>query len=227
MKILALEFSSPERGVALLEGNQVMACEYDLTVRGTKTFEIIRRVLDCAKLRANEIDCVAVGLGPGSYGGIRSAIAVAQGWQMAHGTPLAGISSAEAIAHQVNTSEGLKVLNRTAPFCGVANIVFDAQRNEAYAIRYVLSFGAARALGGFELLTSQSETNRRDRGESFIKADRGPWRLGLEPVLFPDAGVVGALALENKHFRIGNQLEPIYLRPTEFLKAPPARIAFD
>src|SRR5205823_3066289 len=75
-----------------------------------------------ARCSRAEIECVVVGLGPGSYTGIRVAISIAQGWQLARGVKLLGISSVECLAAQAQ-GEGIK---------GEINIVIDAQRDEFY-----------------------------------------------------------------------------------------------
>ena len=59
---------------------------------------------------------IAVGLGPGSYTGIRAAIAVAQGWQLARGIKLLGINSVECLAAQAQAG---KIFGRV-------NVVIDA-----------------------------------------------------------------------------------------------------
>ena len=62
---------------------------------GTVAFEMIRSALHEAKLEREQIEVLAIGLGPGSYTGIRIALAIAQGWQLASrpgGIKLLGIS---------------------------------------------------------------------------------------------------------------------------------------
>src|SRR4051794_23641679 len=85
MKILALEFSSPVRSVAV--GGDVPKHGYaeEGGSRETKPFALINAALAQAEISREEIHCIAVGLGPGSYAGIRIAIAIAQGWQLARG----------------------------------------------------------------------------------------------------------------------------------------------
>src|ERR1700743_3518498 len=95
MKILALEFSSPQRSVAI-----VQAGESHEALGSSEPFAMIDEALRDAKLEREQIDCIAVGLGPGSYTGIRSAISIAQGWQLARPIQLLGVSSANAIAAQ-------------------------------------------------------------------------------------------------------------------------------
>lgn len=227
MKILALEFSSPERGLAVLDDQEVRGFAMDRTERGMRVFELITRVLEQARLSPADIECIAVGLGPGSFGGIRTAIAVAQGWQIARGVKLLGVNSADAITRSINSFDGLQLRGPGAPFSGVANIVCDAQRGEVFAARYQIGANAPQALGGFELLSLSEEERRRAAGEIFFKADLGPWRSGHEPVLFADARVVGQMAVGRTDFVSGDQLEPLYLRRAEFVKAPAPKFSAD
>src|SRR6059036_3923993 len=101
MKILALEFSSSRRSVAVLTASgKSAAASSNEPQRSTRALALITQALAKASLNRTEIDCIAVGLGPGSYTGIRVAISIAQGWQLATGVKLLGISSADAIAER-------------------------------------------------------------------------------------------------------------------------------
>ena len=84
-----------------------------------------------AGLEREQIEVIAVGLGPGSYTGIRVAISIAQGWQLARGVKLLGVSSAECLAAQAQAE---KIFGRV-------NVVIDAQRNEFYLAAYEISSG--------------------------------------------------------------------------------------
>jgi hypothetical protein len=42
-------------------------------------------------------------------------------------------------------------------------------------------------------------------------------------MVFPRAAMLGQLALNRNDFAAGGKLEPIYLRETNFVKAPPSR----
>ncbi len=222
MKILALEFSSNERSVAIAEtstGSAVAqtACKILGTSSETKTqstpaFRLIGRALGEAQLEREQIECIAVGLGPGSYTGIRAAIAIAQGWQLGRPVSSLGIGSVEAIALRA-WEEG----NR-----GAIDVAIDAQRNEFY-------------LAGFELESSgpvartRTELAPRAALEELIAAGKivvGPdldRRLPGARLLFPGAEQVARLAAGRTDFVPGEKLEPIYLRPISFVKAPPAR----
>src|SRR5471032_3024317 len=100
MTILALEFSSPQRSVAIARDGIVLSEAGETGGRNTAAFGMIEKVLAESKIRREQIDVLCIGLGPGSYTGIRSAISIAQGWQLAREIKLTGISSVEAVAAQ-------------------------------------------------------------------------------------------------------------------------------
>jgi len=55
-------------------------------------------VLDEARLSAADLDLVAVTVGPGSFTGIRAALALAHGIALAVGVPVVGVTVGEALA---------------------------------------------------------------------------------------------------------------------------------
>jgi tRNA threonylcarbamoyl adenosine modification protein YeaZ len=216
MKILALEFSPPDRTAAVVVDGQVRGFGVDREPRSSVAFALVAQVLSEAGLSAAEMDCLAVGLGPGSFAGTRMAIAMAQGWQLARGTKILGVSSADAIA---------RLAQREGIF-GTVSIVFDAQRNEAFAARYTVNAEEVNALETVSLLTPEIQRRRREDGEIFLKADGGPWSEAGARTLFSDARVIGNIASRRNDFVPGSALEPVYLRKAEFLKAPSPRFAF-
>jgi tRNA threonylcarbamoyl adenosine modification protein YeaZ len=56
------------------------------------------RVLAASAIPATALDAIAVTVGPGSFAGLRSAIALAQGLALAAGRPVIGVRVAEALA---------------------------------------------------------------------------------------------------------------------------------
>jgi tRNA threonylcarbamoyl adenosine modification protein YeaZ len=125
MKILAFDFSSPQRSVAVLDQRKAeLAFEVIESAPGNKMkpLGMVERALKQAGLEREQIECIVIGLGPGSYTGIRAAIALAQGWQLGREVKLLGISSADCVAAQAQ-ADGLR---------GKARVVIDAQRGEFY-----------------------------------------------------------------------------------------------
>ena len=208
MTILALEFSSPLHSVAVWAGDEVRGRAEERGVRHVKPFALIDSALQQAGVAREEIECLAVGLGPGSHAGIRIAIAIAQGWQLARGTKLAGFSSAECAAQQFAQRSA------EAPF----SIVVDAQRGEFFAARYAVVEQGARLLEGFRVMTD-TDWSRQRAGERFIRPDAledGPAWLALPP----GSATLARLAAQTTEFVPGHALEPVYLRKAEFVKAP-------
>ena len=181
MKILALEFSSLRRSVAYdgLEASEMGAGP-------TKAFELIGKAV------RGPVDCIAVGLGPGSYTGIRLGISIAQGWQIAREVKVLGISSIEVMAAQAQR-DGRR---------GSVRFAIDAQRGEFYVTTYEI------ADDGFK------ETNR---------LHIAPKAEGAIMNVFPSAALLAELAAARSDFVSADKLEPIYLRETSFVKAPPPR----
>ena len=206
MTILALEFSSAQRSVALARDGSVLAEAAESgDPRVTNSFGLIEKVLAAAKITREEIEAVAVGLGPGSYTGIRAAIALAQGWQVARGVKLLGVSSADCLAAQAQAEI----------FFGRVNVAIDAQRGEFYLATWEISASRREEISPLKIVPAAELASRQAAGEILV----GPT---MARVLFPAAAMVARQAAGN--FLPGEQLEPVYLRTTSFLKAPAHRV---
>jgi len=215
MKILALEFSSPQRSVAFLDAMPGGPALYAGEVvrsggRATPAFALIEEVLAQAGVEREAIECVAVGLGPGSYHGIRVAIALAQGWQLARGTLLLGLSSAECIAAQAH-ADGLH---------GHVTVAVDAQRDELYVADYEIDGAGPREVRPLRLAAVKQMQSERKAGRVLVGPEVTNW-FADGRVVFPRAETLSRLAANRTDFIAGEKLEPIYLRATSFVKAKP------
>lgn len=208
MTILALEFSSSHRSVAVLHKNGV-AEAVQTGGQGTNAFSLIEKVLAEAGMVRRQIEVIAIGLGPGSYTGIRVALSIAQGWHLAHGVKLLGLSSAECLAAQAQAEQIL----------GRVNVVIDAQRNECYRAAYEISpehWREVEPLRIVPLSRIQSHANAR---ETSIGPEASRW-LREGRTAFPSAAMLGRLAKGRSDFISGDKLMPIYLRESNYTKAP-------
>jgi tRNA threonylcarbamoyl adenosine modification protein YeaZ len=216
MKILAIEFSSEHRSLALLEGtNSANAVLLGATseLGGRRALALVEETLQRAGCEREQIDCIAVGIGPGSYTGIRGAIALAQGWQLGREIKLLGISSVACLAAQVQAEKSF----------GAVNIVIDAQRNEFYLARYEIDSASRCEVEPLRLATFDEVNKLLSARQLVLGPEITRW-FPQGRNLFPEAVTLGRLALERTDFVPGEKIEPIYLRETNFKKAPPLRV---
>lgn len=214
MICLALECSTSRRSVAVARDGQLLAEAVHAAGRDTPLLGLIADVLTRASLVPMDIECLVVGLGPGSYTGVRIAIAAAQGWEFAQGVRLLGIPSVEATAHRARQ---LGHRGRTA-------VVTDAHRGECYVAEYDLGpEPSPESLVSPLRIASKSEIESlRSAGARIVGPDLAP--LGIDALeIFPDASALAELAKDRTDFITAEQLEPVYLRSTTFVKAPPPR----
>lgn len=216
MKILALEFSSEQRSVAVAEVDATSRVLAESAIRGERSapaLGLIDAVLRDADVGREDIEAIVIGLGPGSYTGIRIAIALAQGWQLVRGVKLMGLSSAEALAFGA-CREGLR---------GHVRMAIDAQRGEFYFASYDLTDTGAREIEPLRLVPRAEIDRHLAAGETIVSPDTD-LSVGNARRLFPRASDLAQLTGGRTDCVSGEQLEPIYLRETAFVKAPAPRI---
>ena len=222
MTILALEFSSEERSVAVLQSSvdsragvspAPVTAATKSSPRTLNAFHLIETALKQASLDREDIECLAVGVGPGSYTGIRAAISIAQGWQLVREVGILSVSSVECIAFQAQAA-GLR---------GRINFVIDAQRNEFYLAAYEIGAAVMRETEPLRLTSFADVAARAQAGEMIAGPEVERWFPSAR-ALWPDAGALARLAAGRSDFVSGEKLEPIYLRATAFVKAPPRRV---
>ncbi len=215
MNLLALEFSTAQRSVAALSSNPdgvLRVGEAVETGSEVRPFALIDSALQQAGLEREQIETLVMGLGPGSYTGIRLAISIAQGWELARNVKLAGQGTMELIAEQARL-EGLR---------GRVEAVIDAQRGELYLAGFELADNTWKAVSALRLASVDEALRRQMEGALLIGPEVGKW-FSTGRVVWPRAAVLAQLSVRAKEFVPGEKLEPLYLRQTSFVKAPPPR----
>jgi tRNA threonylcarbamoyladenosine biosynthesis protein TsaB len=214
MMILSLEFSSNVRSVAVWPNGSPAEAQVQVTAEDERRSRIhplalIERALREAGVDRSEVDLIAVGLGPGSYTGIRSAIAIAQGWSLGSTCKISGIPTVRALAAQA-VEAGIQ---------GLFHIVIDAQRDEFYVADFENAGPAQEERKELRIVT-------RLELHALTGTLIGPSlkALGLNGMdLFPVAAMIARIAKRTGDTCAASDLVPIYLRETAFVKAPPAR----
>ena len=131
MKYLVLEGSAAAASCALLEDQKVLG-EFFVNIPQTHSQTLLpmaESLLKTCGTAPGELDFFAVTRGPGSFTGLRIAIAAAKGLAMAAGKPCVGVSTLEGLARNL------------AGFEGTAAAVMDARCDQLYAGLFSLEGG--------------------------------------------------------------------------------------
>ncbi len=122
MKILGIDTSTPIGSVALIDGENIVA-EHTLNIvqaHSSRLMPAIDNVLKWGDITPDGLDGCAVGIGPGSFTGIRIGVATAKSLCYAVDRPIVGVSTLEAIAYNLRWTDG------------VVCPILDARRREIY-----------------------------------------------------------------------------------------------
>lgn len=102
--ILAFDTANESIAVAiasLAEGKVTLKASFEGAAhRASNTMLVpkIENLFENSNVSRNEITCVAAGVGPGSFTGVRIALATAKGIASALGVPLIGFNTLDAVA---------------------------------------------------------------------------------------------------------------------------------
>jgi tRNA threonylcarbamoyl adenosine modification protein YeaZ len=121
--ILAFDTSTATAVVAVGRGMRLLAAQHEPAPRAYDEGLVPRIVAALAEadMKPEELDAVACGRGPGSFTGLRIALATAKGYAFALARPLVLVGSTEAIA--LGAPRGARA----------AVVVLDAKRGELFA----------------------------------------------------------------------------------------------
>ena len=87
-------------------------------IHGPHLLDDVHAVLNECNLSLNEVDGFCVGLGPGSFTGLRISLATLKGLSLATGKPLYGVRTTQALVRAVPSNDAIAVI--------------DARRGEVY-----------------------------------------------------------------------------------------------
>ena len=122
MKILVIDTSPLIGSVAVIDGDNLVA-EHTLNIvqaHSSRLMPAIDGILKWSDITADTLDGCAVGIGPGSFTGIRIGVATIKSLCYALDKPIVGVSTLEAIAYNLRWTNGI--------ICPL----LDARRSEVY-----------------------------------------------------------------------------------------------
>jgi tRNA threonylcarbamoyladenosine biosynthesis protein TsaB len=226
MQVLAIDTSTLVGSVALVRDGELIS-EWSASVRashGETLLPAVQRLLSAASTPLSAIDLFAVGIGPGSFTGVRIGVATVKGLALAEGKPIVGVTSLRVLARGLVGGAGPRVP------------VIDAHKGEVYCAAYAIAddgtlltriepFHAppedaakrlVTALPGEELWLAGNGLGRY--GEAFLSplgafARRSPTFCDV-----PRAACLADEAVRELHAHGASdlaQLEPLYLRASD------------
>jgi len=186
---------------------------------------LVEAVLAEAGLRIDQVDGVAVSIGPGSFTGLRIGLALGKGIAFAGGLRLVGVPTLEALAWVAEAAPG-----------EVICAALDARKRAVYAALFAAAAGGPRRLTPDLALRPEALAARLeppcvvvgDAAEAY--GDILAKRAAVQPFAthHPRGGVVARLGWERllAGEAAGSEtlgmLEPVYVRPPEAELARPA-----
>ncbi len=223
MKILSIDSSGLVATVAVMV-DDILVGEY--TIHNKKTHSqtllpMISDMLEMAEVAPEELDCIAVSVGPGSFTGLRIGASTAKGLAWTLQIPVVPVSSLMGLAMNVQ-EKGVLVCP-----------IMDARRSQAY-------YGLYRTTGDIPEVIVEPDVTEIQNVIEMVMAQKEPviflgdgvpvFRETLCDVLKEQAGFVAprnnyqngasVAALGNLLYRRGvhveaQKLEPVYLRKSQ------------
>jgi tRNA threonylcarbamoyl adenosine modification protein YeaZ len=188
---LAIDTSTSRGSVALLADDALLLDEFFTADRSHSATLFV--ALEKTRALTARVDQIAVGLGPGSFAGVRIAIAAAIGLEFSLGAQLIGIPSVAAL----ETSEP-------------AYVAIGDARRETF---YLTSVEQGVCVEG-PLLVTESELKKHlgaNAGRSIFATEEVP-QFPDAKIALPSAAILARLAADGRGIVARDNLEPIYLR---------------
>lgn len=223
MKILSIDSSGLVASVAVMSDG-ILVGEY--TIHNKKTHSqtllpMISDMLEMAEIKPEELNCIAVSAGPGSFTGLRIGASTAKGLAWTLGIPVVPVSSLMGLAANVQ-EKGVIVCP-----------IMDARRNQVYYGIYRITDGLPEVLKEPDVNSIETAVEHADAfGEKVIYLGDGV--PVFEPVITEETKVpiqfmaprnryqsgasvaaLGTLLFEKGQYVAAGDFAPVYLRKSQ------------
>jgi tRNA threonylcarbamoyladenosine biosynthesis protein TsaB len=213
MRVLAVETSTLAGGVALVDGERLVA-EYVLDVSITHSERLLAaldHVLADARWAPRDLEGLAVSIGPGSFTGLRIGVSTVKGLALGLDLPIAAVPTLDAMAATVPWA--------ALPVCPV----LEARRGEVYTSLYRHDGDGLRREWDYVALPPEELAARLLEptlliGDGAAAVASPHARRMPAPRRVPSPACVAVLGRER--LRLGDtvgaaELAPLYLRPSQ------------
>lgn len=214
--ILALDAASAACSVAVWRDGRILASRSRPMTQGHAEvlMPLVLETLAAAGLGFDSLERIAVGVGPGSFTGIRIALAAARGIALAAGLEVVGVDSFSAVAAALDPAlrKGRSLL-----------VAIDSRRSEVFGQYYD---AAGKPRGEPLVLVPADLAALRPAGPLLIAGDGAhllpdiPESVRAAGPGRPEAAAIAGIAAEASNLR---PPRPLYLRAPDVTPAPGSR----
>lgn len=222
--VLGLDTGTASASVGLVAGGRIVASSSrQVKSHGADLPEAVAELLQAANIGLHGLSAIAVGIGPGSFTGLRVGLSYAKGLAAGAGIRIAGISSLDAMAL---CGLGSKPARPGVKICPI----IDARKGEVYTSLYEVVTDALEKVTG-DLVVPLDEFASRMAGEVlfvgeskaedarvFVVRDGGRASVAGAAELWLRGSFVAALGaarVARDDVDDAATLEPLYVRPPE------------
>lgn len=206
--ILNIETATKNCSVALAKDGKTIVYK-EIAEEGYSHAErlhvFIEEIIEEAGIMFNDLSAIAVSQGPGSYTGLRIGVSAAKGLCYALEIPLIAVDTLQALASQVNISNGLIIP------------MIDARRMEVYSAIFAPNLERKREVLA-EIITENSFENFQETlyfiGDCAEKCKSVLTKenyIFLDKIVYPSAKEMSAISFEK--FKINDTVDVAYFEP--------------
>ena len=226
--ILNIETATQVCSVGLSEGADILSIResHEKNIHAAKVTVFSEEVLKEAGKKMNDLDAVAVSMGPGSYTGLRIGVSAVKGFCYALDIPMIAVPSLQSMALRASEEQD----RNDALFCPM----IDARRMEVYTSLYDHTNQEVKATEAMIIDEQSFEEELKDNTIFFFGDGAAKCREVLEPRgmkfmdgVYPSASFLAQIAFkkfEAKDFVDVAYFEPYYLK--DFVATIPKKNIF-
>ncbi len=225
--VLGLETGSPQASLAICSHGSLLAVDRPARrAHGESVVGAIDQMLHRCGLTVGKLAAIAIGIGPGSFTGLRIALSYAKGVALATGCAIVGVPSLDAMAL---CALELPDLAPQATICPI----LDARKGEVYAALYRRVQNGLEKICDEFLAQPQALARQLMGGETIVFPGDGAaaWsdalrdlgggegvKLAAASATLPPAAMIsalGAVRMACGQPDAAGGLQPLYVRPSE------------
>jgi tRNA threonylcarbamoyladenosine biosynthesis protein TsaB len=222
--VLGIDTATWTAAVGVARDGVVLAeVEHETRSHVTSLPPLVERVLGGAALAIEDVQAVAVSIGPGSFTGLRIGLGLAKGLAFAGGVPVVGVSTLEALAWVAEAAPGETV-------CAA----LDARKHEVYAAFFAATAAGPQRLTPDLALAPGTLAGRLaagsvlvgDAAQVYAELRDTPASVRSFATHHPRGGVIARLGWEKLIAGAAadvGELEPVYVRPPDAELPRPSR----